>query len=170
MQKDQLNVLAVNPGSRYLGIAVFVGDELRDWAIRLARRENIQALMSEYINHYGVHVVALKKFHPSRTSRELRNLISSLQAIAKKAGLALREYSIGEVKDALLTEKRKNKRLLMKEVVERYPFLSNEFQQEEKNKNPYLIRMFETVGIGSVCLSEFERSIQKAEKNNDERK
>ncbi len=167
MQKDQLNVLAINPGSRYLGIAVFVGDELRDWAVRLAKRENIREIISEYINQYGVHVVAIKKFYPLRTSRGLRNIISSMEGITKKAGIALREYSIGEVEEALLPQKRKNKRLLMEEVVVRYPFLSNELQQEEKNKNPYLIRMFETVGIGSVCVNEFDRKTRKVEKNND---
>jgi len=169
MQKDQLNVLAINPGSRYLGIAVFVGDELRDWAVRLVRRERIQTLIEEYINQYGVDVIALKKFHTSRTSRELRIIISTMERIAKKNRLALREYSIGEVEGALLLEKRKNKGLLMEEVAARYPFLSNELQKEKKNKNPYLIRMFETVGIGSVCVHEFDRSVRKVEKNNDER-
>jgi hypothetical protein len=165
MQENQLNVLAINPGSRYLGIAVFVGDELRDWAVRQAKRERIREIISEYINQYGVHVVALKKFHPSRTSRELRTIISSSQGIAKKAGLAVREYSIGEVEAALLPEKKKNKRLLMEEVVARYPFLSNELQQEQKNKRPYLTRMFETVGIGSVCLSQLDALPQKVAKS-----
>ncbi|HTY11517.1 MAG TPA: hypothetical protein VMF88_10635 [Bacteroidota bacterium] len=164
MQKDQLNILAINPGSRYLGIAIFVGDELRDWAVKLARRENIREMISEYINQYGVHVVAFKKFHPSRSSRDLRMIISLMQEVAKKAGLALREYSIGEVEEALLPEKRKNKQLLMQEVVARYPFLSNELQREAKNKNPYLIRMFETVGIGKVCMSELETGVRKVEK------
>jgi hypothetical protein len=165
MQREQLNVLAINPGSRYLGIAVFVGTELRDWAVKLVRRERIQALMSEYIDQYGIHVIALKKFHPSRTSRDLRSIISSMERIAKKDGLILREYSIDEVEGALLPQKRKNKRLLMEEIVVRYPFLMNELQQEEKNKNPYLIRMFETVGIGSVCLSQLDISKEKVGKS-----
>jgi len=99
MQKDQLNVLAINPGSRYLGIAVFVGDELRDWAVRMVRRERIQAIISEYIDQYGRACCSRSRnFNPSRTSRELRTIISSMQGIAKKAGLALREYSIGDVR------------------------------------------------------------------------
>ena len=166
MQNDQLNVLAINPGSRYLGIAVFVGTELRDWAVKLMGRGKIQNIMSEYINQYGIHVIALKKFHPSRTSHGLRNTISSMKGLAKKDGLALHEYSIDEVKEALLSQKRKNKRLLMEEVVARYPFLLNELHQEEKNKNPYLIRMFETVGISSVCLSQLDTSAQKVGKPN----
>jgi hypothetical protein len=161
MQREQLNILAINPGSRYLGIAVFVGTELRDWAVRLVRRERIQPLMSEYINQYGIHVIALKKSHPSRTSRALRETVSSMKRIAKQHRLILREYSIDEVEKAWLPQKRKNKRRLMEEVVIRYPFLLNELQQEEKNKNPYLIRMFETVGIGSLCLSQLDIATQK---------
>jgi len=161
MQKDQRNILAINPGSRYLGIAVFVGTELRDWAVKLTRRRRIQSIMSEYINQYGVRIIALKKVHPSRTSSELRSIVSSMESIAMQRRLMLREYSIDEVETALLPQKRKNKRLLMEEVVARYPFLLNQFHQEEKNKNPYLIRMFETVGIGSVCLSQFDTAEQK---------
>jgi len=161
MQKEQLNVLAINPGSRYLGIAVFVGTELRDWAVKLARRDKIQAIMSEYIDVYRVHVIALKKLHPARTSQTLRNIVSSTERLAMRRRLILREYSIGEVKEALLSQKGKNKRLLMEEVVARYPFLLNEFQKEEKNKNPYLIRMFETVGIGRVCLNQLDAAKQK---------
>lgn len=166
MQKDQLNVLAINPGSRYLGIAVFVGTELRDWAVRLARRERIQALISEYIDQYGIHVIAIKKLHPSRISHALRNIIFSMERIAKKDGLMLREYSIDEVEKAWLPQKRRNKRLLMEEIVARYPFLLNELKREEKNKNPYLIRMFETVGIGSVCLSQLDTATQKVARSN----
>lgn len=165
MQKDQLNILAINPGSRYLGVAVFVGTELRDWAVRLAGRERIQAILSEYINQYGVHVIAIKKFHPSRTSHALRNIVSSTEKLAKQRRLVLREYSIDEVEGALLPQKKKNKRLLMEVVVARYPFLLNEFQQEKKNKNPYLIRMFETVGIGSVCLNQFDTAKQKVDRS-----
>jgi len=64
----------------------------------------------------------------------------------------------------LLTEKRKNKRLLMQEVVARYPFLSNKLQKEGKTKNPYLVRMLETVGIGTVCMTQLVASPQKVAK------
>jgi acid stress-induced BolA-like protein IbaG/YrbA len=165
MQREQLNILAINPGSRYLGIAVFMGTELRDWAVRLVRREKIQSLISEYIDQYDIHAVALKKLHPSRTSPALRQLVSLVKRIAKKHGLTLREYSIDEVERALLAQKRQNKRLLMEEVVIRYPFLLSELQREERNKNPYLIRMFETVGIGSVCLSQLDIATQKVVKS-----
>ncbi len=166
MQREQLNILAINPGSRYLGIAVFTGSELRDWAVKLCGLGKIQNIMSEYINQYSISVIALKKFHPSRTSHDLRDIISLLERIAKKERLTLCEYSIGEVEEVLLPQKRKNKRFLMEEVVARYPFLLNEFKQEEKNKNPYLIRMFETVGIGSVCLSQLDSSAQKVARAN----
>ncbi len=164
-------ILSINPGSRYLGIAVFFGTELRDWAIRVVHGKDgrqkataVREMVLDYVDRYGINVLALKKLHPSRSSQAVRNLITEIRRAASRHKLALCELSIDEVKSGLLSQARGNKRRLMEEVALRYPFLFNEMQREQKNKNPYLIRMFEAVALGIVCFSKLDSGMQKVAK------
>lgn len=117
--------------------------------------------ISEYIHRYGITAFAVKKLHPSRTSKLLHKAVASLRNYVNTHVGCLYEYSIDDVKRSLLSGKRKNRKLLMEEIGLRYPFLSEEIRKEETNKNPYRMRMFEAIGIGMCCLEEID-----TEKNN----
>jgi len=163
MDTRQLRILSINPGSRYLGIAVFDGAELCDWAIKVVRgkevgekRRFVRDIIIEQRNRYGVNVLALKKLHPARSSQSLRYITSEVTSFAASLGLTLHEFSIGDLKTKLLPTERGNKRELMEEVAARYPFLFRDVRQEEKNKNPYRIRMFEAVGMGIACFHKLD--------------
>ncbi len=173
MTTGQLKILSINPGSRYLGVAIFDGTELCDWAVTVVigkdvreKRRFVRELIREQSNRYGVSVLVLKKSHPSRSSAALRHIVSEAKSLAIKQNLTLHEFSIDEVKTHLLSAGRGNKRLLMEEVAARYPFLFREVQREEKNKNPYLIRMFEAVGMGIVCFNQVDSGNAKVVKTN----
>lgn len=159
----QLKILSINPGSRYLGVAIFDGAELCDWAVRVVKgkdirekRRFVREFIGEESNRYGVSVLVLKKSHPSRSSYALGHIVSEAKSLAVRQNLTLQEFSIDEVKRHLLSAGRGNKKLLMEEVAARYPFLFREVQREEKNKSPYLIRMFEAVGMGIVCFNQLD--------------
>ncbi len=47
----------------------------------------------------------------------------------------------------------RTRRELVEKVTEEYPFLSHELSKERANMNPYYIRMFEAVALGSICFS-----------------
>jgi hypothetical protein len=156
MLKKPFNILAINPGTRYLGIAFFNDTELREWGIKVIKGKKTEGLLLELINRFSINVVTLKKLHPSRTSPALRTLVSSIGQIAKGHNLPLYDFSIGEIKEELLTPDQKNKTALMQEVALRHPFLFQEMQREEKNRNPYLIRMFEAIALGIVCFNRLD--------------
>lgn len=166
MPKERINILAINPGNRYVGIAVFLGTELYDCAVRLMKGKTVQTIITEYIDRYDLHCIALKKLHLSRTSQQLQMQVSEIKRYAAHRELIINELSIDEVEKTLLAGKRKNKLLLIEEVVARYPFLMHELHHEKENKNPYLIRMFEAVGIGTVCVSQFDSGNPKVAKRN----
>jgi len=173
MTTGQLKILSINPGSRYLGVAIFDGTELCDWAVRVVKGKDIREksrfireLVREQSNRYDAKALVLKRLHPRRSSRAIRCITSEVKSLAVKQNLALHEFSIDEVKTHLLPAGRGNKRLLMEEVATRYPFLFREVQREEKNKNPYLIRMFEAVGMGIVCFNQLDSGNAKVAKAN----
>lgn len=162
------NILAVNPGSRYAGMAVFRGGELREWGIRSLRGSSFRerssrlaSIISRCTDRHGVNVLAIKKLHPSRSSKMLQGLVSKMKTEAGRRRLKVREYSIGEVKNFLLPNGRGSKIRLAEEVTARYPFLFREMQRGGKGKNPYPLRMFEAVAVGIACFGEHDHMGRK---------
>jgi hypothetical protein len=51
-----------------------------------------------------------------------------------------------------------NKRKLAELAASRYPVLAHEARKEKTINNPYQIRMFEAVALGSVCLHQLDGS------------
>ena len=164
MQESEIRLLALNPGSRYVGTAVFHGDELVEWEVRSIReksmkekKEKLRTLLSGVTDAHGVNCLSVKGFHRSRTSKQLRELTRDLKAWALRRDLPVTEYTIKEIEASLLSSGRGSKRRLMEEVAARYPFLYPELEKERKNRNPYLVRMFEAVALGIGCVSDPER-------------
>lgn len=154
-----MRILAINPGGRHLGIAVFCETELREWSIKILHKPTSKGkvniamgIVEDVIKQYHINKIVIKKLHPSRSSSNLDRILSALKNYIQKSSIELREYSLDAVEDFLLVSQRKNKMNLMEEVVTRFPFLNRELEMERRNKNHYFIRMFEAVALGIVCL------------------
>ena len=163
MPKEPPRILAVNPGSRYLGIAAFRGPELLDWGVKVvtgktpteklkAARQIIVALIGQYVPD----VLVVKRLHPSRSSRQLNELVGQIKSLSKRRGIKLKEYSIEDVKDALCPGARTNKRKLASILATRYPALIYDLDREQQSRNAYRVRMFEAVALAAVCWQRIE--------------
>jgi Holliday junction resolvasome RuvABC endonuclease subunit len=161
MTNKPLKILAINPGTRYLGIAVFIDTELRDWAVRVIKGKNVTDCVTDYVNQYGINVIVIKKLHVNRSSKALRRIADEIENLAVNRKIVFHEYSIDELKEKLLSETRGNKHLLMEEMSARYPFLLSDLEKESNHKNPYLIRMFEAVALGTVCFNAIDTGKKK---------
>jgi hypothetical protein len=168
MARESIRILAVNPGGRYVGLAVFCDADLRDWRVSSLSGANprekeraLSEMVSRIIRTHGTDTLAIKALHPARCSPHLISFARKIKKMAEEKGLRIFELSIDELKDNLNPGGKSNKRLLMEEVAARYPFLYPELEREKKNKNQYLVRMFEAVALGAVCLSEMDSGPQK---------
>ena len=81
MPKESPRILAVNPGSRYIGFAAFRGPELLDWGVRVISAKTPRGrvrvagqIIREAIERFRPGSLALKRLHPSRTSTSLDRL------------------------------------------------------------------------------------------------
>lgn len=158
-----MRIIAVNPGWRHTGIAVFRGSELDDWAMKSIRRRtvdevycNMTDILDDLVDTNGSEVLAIKKLHPARSSRNLRELTRRLKVWAVKKRLTMNEYSIKEIESFLLSSGRLNKTHLMEEVAARYPVLYLELEKEKQSRSHYLVRVFEAVALGMTCLTKLE--------------
>lgn len=156
-------VLALNPGTRYLGMAVFYNNQLKDWRTRVLKgpwsKEKLQntlSIVSAWIEQYEPEILAIKKLHPARSSQSLDALAGKVEQLGLRDGLTVRHYSIKELESFLCNGAPKNKRNLAEAVAANYPELYLELITERSRKNPYHMRMFEAVALGAMCLSELD--------------
>lgn len=155
--------MGISPGTRYTGFSVFCGPELRDWGVKnrtvIGHRDRLDGFTSVIlglIGQYGVNVLSLKRLHPSRSSLNLDRLVREIRSGAMDMGLRVCQYSIDELKLFFCSDDRTNKVDMMETLALRYPVLSYELDRERAVINPYHVRMFEAVALGSACFYELD--------------
>jgi len=165
MPKKSLKIIGINPGTRHLGIAIFLDSDLRDWRVKSFKEkwskekmEKIRKSILSIINQYKPNVLAIKKLHPSRSSKNSKHLVTRINELSKRKGLKVYQYSIKELERFFHPEEKSNKKKLTKILTSEYPDLFHELNKEKKNKNPYYIRMFEAVALASVCFHQLDRN------------
>ena len=163
MQKKPIKIIGINPGGKYIGIAVFQGHELRDWGVRVVggkwskrKMKKAKGIVSDLVDQYEPDVLAIKKLHPSRGSRDLDRLVDQLIETSKEKGLKVYQYSIEEVESFFSPNERISKEKMAEIITAQYPDLSNDLGKEKSHRNPYHIRMFEAVALGSVCFHQLD--------------
>lgn len=156
-------ILGINPGSKYLGIAVFEESDLRYWAIKALKgvwsKEKIKKakrILLDLIDRHSINVLAIKKLHPSRTSKNLDRFTVTLKEFSKEKRFKVCQYSLKDLKDFFSLGLKMNKRQMAELIATQYPFLTHPFEKEKRNKNPYFIRMFEAIALGIVCFNQLD--------------
>lgn len=159
MQNKRPTILAINPGTRYLAVAVLKGPFLADWRIFVLtgdQREKLAKagrLIGKLITDHSPDLLALKKLHRSRCSKPLERLDRALRNLARSRSVATSEHSIQEIEVFLLSDERPNKRKLSQAVCQCHPILNHNYNREENNLNPYYTRVFEAVALAMVAQS-----------------
>lgn len=163
MPKRPATILAINPGTKYLALAVFKNTELREWQIKTfkgkwsaEKMKDILAAIADFIIQYQIDALAIKRLHPSRSSANLNRLVSEIKGLVKGRCLLVCERSIRNLERYFCLGGRRNKRRMAEAVVLEYPVLFNEFEKEKHHKNPYYLRLFEAVALGSACRDEMD--------------
>jgi Holliday junction resolvasome RuvABC endonuclease subunit len=164
MPKEPLKIIGINPGTRYLGIAVFQGPEIMDWRVKVLKgkwsKEKMKKaieVISDFIERYEPGVLAIKRLHPSRRSRNLARLVAEIKEFSKRKGLKVFQYSIKDLEDFFIEEDKLNKKNLAEAIVLENPALFHELQKEKAHKNPYYIRVFEAIALASACFYQLDK-------------
>jgi Holliday junction resolvasome RuvABC endonuclease subunit len=151
-------ILGINPGAKYLGFAVFNGMDLRDWGLKVfkgtwsaAKTKKILEVVSELLARHEPTVLAIKDLDPARSSPQLRRAVLQIKTLAEKQGLLIHEYSIRDMERFFSPEKRINKKQLADILSAEYSVLFSDLNREKGMRNPYHLRMFEAVALGSSC-------------------
>ncbi|MFH1561859.1 MAG: hypothetical protein ABIF11_00360 [Nitrospirota bacterium] len=121
------------------------------------KSDKILKIISDLIEQYDVDVLAIKKLHPNRSSSNLNSLASKIISLSKRKGLKVYQYSIKNIKNFFSPNEKTNKKKLAESMASKYPDLLSELNQEKAIRNPYYLRMFEAVALGSICFYQIDK-------------
>jgi len=158
MEQKCQEILAINPGWRYLGIAILNDSDLREWRLKVLsgkrpedRIRKAIEILSQFIERNGPQILAIKELHPSRSSANLRKLTARIKAYCRRKKMKIFSYTIKDLEFFFGPAEKINKKHLAELIVSEYPALEYELKHEQRNKNQYFVRLFEAVGLGLVC-------------------
>jgi len=159
MKNNKTTILTINPGTRYLGIAVFEGTDLIDWGIKVIDGKSSSdklrkaiGIVSSLVIQYQPEAIVMKQTHHSRTSLLLEELCRNLRRLSEDYNIPLQSYSIEEIGEFYGGGTKICSALVAEQICSQYPALSRLFSRERNSSNHYHSRMFEAVALGIVAL------------------
>lgn len=158
MKNKRLTILAINPGTRYIGIAVLKGTVLLDWSVKVvkskqsaSKRLKMASIIDRLVDGYEPDIIAVKRLHSSRSSQALDQFCHDVETTAAANDIRFAQYSIDDVEQFFVPEENINKVKLAELICKKHPVLRRELKREKNNLNPYHIRMFEAVALGTMA-------------------
>ena len=162
-----IHLLAIDPGSRYLGVAVFEDLHLLDWRTKIieAKGRNAQAAVSrvrqvvrQYIKHYQVTMLVVTPYclGPSHKSKVVAAMVKELQRFGTQQGLQVSLCDPHRVRQFFCQGTRATKMEVARIIVtDRYPFLSSIYEETRAKpwfREKYHLQMFSAIALGVYWL------------------
>lgn len=176
-----IRLLAIDPGSRYLGVAVFENLHLLDWRTKIIEEKgrNAQAAVSrvrqivrQSIKHYQVQMVVVRPYCPCprHTSKVMAAMVKELQRFGKQQGLRVSLCDPQRVRQFLCQGGRATKMDVARIIAtDRYPFLSHIYEETRAKpwfREKYHLQMFSAIALGLYWLSKCQHKRLSSEPHN----
>ena len=153
-------ILAIDPGTRYLGIAVMDGEELVYHGVKtLLRRSSphdglsqVQALTLRLIRDFRPGILVIEKafFVRGRTAGILNVTIDEIRALGIQHSIMVRTLAPSTARKRLCGSGRATKRDVARAIVARYPELKVYLGQNRKWKERFHGNMFDAIALALV--------------------
>lgn len=154
-------ILAMAPGKREFGVAVFDGIELIYFAVRTVsrrrsaaiQREEITELLSELFTRFKPQFVALKAVSKyQQTSVAIKEIVKLIKRQAKAKQVSIIEISLDQVKSLADDAEKRTQKKAFQILVTLYPELKQFSGRPNRWQNDYYHNLFSAVSVGVVCI------------------
>lgn len=160
-------ILAVDPGTRELGVSILRGKELLFYNVKtvtnrknpLAALEVIAAYIRNIIKKYRPDVLSIEKiFITQKNSALLVVSADQVKAVAKEAELEIYEYAPSTIRKRLCQTGRATKREAAKVLTARYPELKRYYERTARWELDYYANLFDAVAVGVICAEDLQET------------
>lgn len=163
MPKNKLKILAIDPGTREMGVAFLDGEKLIYHGVKVIpsdkspneRLKEGKNIILRLINDFKPDILVVEKsfFANNRTASLLHTFINEIRVIGNKKGLKVMSYATSTVRKTIAGNGRASKKELSKVIVSRYPNLKVYLSQDRAWKELYHQNMFDAIALGLMALS-----------------
>jgi len=163
MAKHKPKILAIDPGTREIGVAFLDGEKLIYHGVKAIpddkspneKMKEGKEIITRLINDFKPDILVVEKsfFANNRTASLLHTFINEIKAIGNKNGIKVMSYATSTVRKYVAGNGRASKKELSKVIVAKYPNLKVYLSQDRAWKERYHQNMFDAVGLGLTALS-----------------
>lgn len=172
MTKNKLPiVLAIAPGTREFGVAVFREFELVYFAVKRLKHGTISkhlkseviALWRELFESYSPKVLAFKRINQyQQTSQTLLLIAECLKKQAADRQIKTVEISLAQIRLLLGSSHRKpTQKLIFQRITALYPELEQYRNRPSRGQENYYAYILSAVAVGLVCLNDLSHRTAK---------
>jgi len=167
MNSSQNVTLAIAPGKRELGIAVFAGVDLVYVSVKTIRhRKSNNSLMKEVtgilqklFKGFSVKIVVCKAISPyQKLSPDIERIVERIEFESGKKGLQVIEITIEQIKSGLCRSEKSTEKKAFETLLASYPELRRYWNRPNKWQNDYYAFLFSAVAVGAVYLNTLSES------------
>ena len=163
MHTNQTKILAIDPGTRELGVAVLSNAELLYYGVKTIRSRSsaseilnqVRQTISGLIADYKPQCLAIEKMFLIQKSAALLIVAADeIKRLAKAEGLSIYEYAPTVVRKIICQSGRATKKETAKKVAAQYPELHRYLERTSKWETLYYANMFDAVAVGLCCYQQ----------------
>jgi len=161
MPNNERRILAIDPGTRYMGIAVLEGSELIYYGVNDFRRKRpseallraTRGALCRLIAEYRPNVLAYEQsfYVQSKNSVCLQAQEAEIKRVARMRGLKAVGYTPTTVRQLLCKDRWATKEEVADLLARRYPELLRYRNRGDWVSEKYWLHMFDAVAVGIVC-------------------
>ncbi|HSK71221.1 MAG TPA: hypothetical protein VK892_05970 [Pyrinomonadaceae bacterium] len=154
-------ILAIAPGKRELGIAVFAGADLVYVSVKTIRQrksrrgllKEINGILQKLFESFAVKTVVIKSISQyQKRSPDLEKIAGWIKSGSVKNNLETEEVTLEQIKFVLGNSKTPTEKKAFETLLATYPQLERYWNRPNKWQNDYYAFLFSAVAAGAVYL------------------
>lgn len=166
--RRSLPVIGISIGSRKIGVAIITKTNIdcaKVWVFPGRWNEKklyrILQRMHRKVKKFSVTSLSLKVPTPTHHTTGLKQLIVSIKGYCAKQNILVHMCTIQELKAHGISDGRKNKKVLVQALGDKYPQLHHIAQKELNNRNSHHTKMFEAIAAAELLQKILEQQNKK---------
>lgn len=154
-------ILAIDPGTKYMGFAAFEGTELVDYGVKTLKQgsegiilEHLEEIISRLIMEKKPDVFVLERNSFSQIKQNFRLMlaISRMKHIAKKQGILVFEYDPKTIRKVICNDGNASKIRVAQTIITSFAELKVFLQSDKVLVLRYNLNLLDAVAIGMTFI------------------
>jgi len=161
MTKDKIKIVSLDPGTKHLGFASFVGIELTDAGVKSIRQgsekvivEHTAQVVSRMLDEKQPNYLVLEKNNFSQVRQNLRlvSTIATIKYLASRRGIITYEYDLRTIRKEVCNDGNASKRRVAEVLITYFPELRIYLHSDKASTRQYHWNMFDAVAVGMTFI------------------